>query len=172
MPEIVIEVQTLAAMRPDPEPLGFPVAVNLEGLAGLDTGQDADQTLGNIVPGGYLPSQVVLAHLTGSQILDGAAGAPGHGQGGLLEASGHLENILAKVFQEHPQKGQAIVHALGIKQAAQYTPEDQTVKPRKRPHDICLIFLDKGFHGVFLSVGKFLAPKTETYNQRKTPAIF
>jgi len=35
-----------------------------------------------------------------------------------------------------------------------------------------LIFLYKGFHGVFLSVGKFLDRKTETYNKRKTPAIF
>jgi len=124
MKEIVIEVQTLAAMRPDLEPLGFPVPVNLKGLTGLDTGKDTDQPVCKVIPGGYFSSQVFFANLTGSQISDGAAGAPGRGQGGLLEASSHLEDVLAKVFQEHPQKGQAIVHALGIEQPAQSAPED------------------------------------------------
>ena len=114
MKKIVIEVETLAAMRLDQEPFGLPVAVHLEGLTGLDAAQDADQTLGQLVPGGYVPSQVVLAHLTGSQIVDGAAKPPGHGQGGLLEARGHLEDVVGKVLQQHPQKGQAIVHAIGI----------------------------------------------------------
>jgi hypothetical protein len=58
MQEIVIEVQTLAALWPELEPVRFPVAVNLKGLTGFD------------------------------------------------------------VFQEHPQKGQAIAHALGIEQPA------------------------------------------------------
>ena len=128
MKERVIEVQTFAAMPPDLEPVRFPVAVNFKGLTGLDTGQDTDQPVGHVVPGGYFPSQIVLAHLTGSQILDGAAGTPGRGQGGLLEARGHLDDILGKVFQEHSQKGQAIIHALGIEQPPQDAPEDQTVK--------------------------------------------
>jgi hypothetical protein len=42
MQEIVIEVQTLAAVRPNLKPFRFPVAVNLKGLTGLDTAQDTD----------------------------------------------------------------------------------------------------------------------------------
>ena len=55
---------------------------------------------------------------------------------------------------------------------AQSAPEDETVKPRKGPHDILLIFLYKGFHGGFLSTDKFLAGNPETDDGRKTPAIF
>jgi hypothetical protein len=40
MQEIVIEVQTLAAMRPDLEPSGFPVAVNLKALTGFHTAEE------------------------------------------------------------------------------------------------------------------------------------
>ena len=112
--EIVVEVQTLAAVGPDQEPFGFPVAVNLKGLTGLDAGEDADQPAGQAVPGSHLPGYGFLAHLAGGQILDGAAGAPGRGQGGLLEASRHLKDVLGKVFQQHPQERQAIVHAAWI----------------------------------------------------------
>ena len=124
MKEIVIEVQTLAAMRPDLEPFQFPVAVNLKGLTGLDTGKDTGQPAGQVVPGGDFPSRIILCHLTGSQIFDGAASAPGPSQGGLLDASSHPEDVLGKVFQEHPQKGRAIVHALEIEQPAESPPED------------------------------------------------
>jgi hypothetical protein len=52
MQEIVIEVQTLAALWPELEPVSFPVAVNLKGLTGFDPGKDTAQTVGKIVPGG------------------------------------------------------------------------------------------------------------------------
>ena len=80
------------------------MAVNLKGLTGLHTAKDTDQPLGQVVPGGYFPSQVFLGSLTGSQVLDGAAGAPGRGQGGLLEARGHLEDDWAKSFKSTPKK--------------------------------------------------------------------
>jgi hypothetical protein len=48
MKEIVVEVQTLAAMRPDLEPFKFPVAVNLKGLTGLHTANTISQSIGGI----------------------------------------------------------------------------------------------------------------------------
>jgi len=49
-------------------------------------------------------------------------------------------------------------------------------KARKRPHDIFLIFLDKGFPGVFLSAGKFLGwlqnPKPPTRENARNFSVW
>ena len=94
---VVIQVQALALAVMDFQFAGLAILGHLEGHAGIDAAQHADQSGAYAVAGSNFASDVLFAIAGGVEIADLAAQALGLLQRGLFQAGGQLLAVSRKV---------------------------------------------------------------------------
>ena len=94
---IVIQVQALALAVMDFQFAGLPILGHLEGHAGVDAAQHADQSGADAVAGRNFASNVLFAIAGGVEIADLAAQALGWLQRGLFQVGGQFLAVSREV---------------------------------------------------------------------------
>jgi four helix bundle protein len=146
-----------ALARPEPQATLVAVlgAVVLEGHAGLERGEDADEALLHGVLGEEFPGEILLVDGGRVQIADGPVERAGLGERRLLEALGRGDDELLEVEETDPGGLEEKEHAASADEAQKVTAEDQSVEARKYGSDESSVTRYESFHGVLLGRWSF-----------------
>jgi len=153
---VMVKKQAFADSRLQFEFLLPLVSEHLVTLAGLHDGQDANQSLADVIPLGHLPSQVLLAYLGRGQVHDGAMQPLGLAQRGGFQLFTLFFKEGTQVFQPHSYVPEVVEHPAFDRQDPQSAAQDQAVESTQMTDDIFLVLLYKLFHGVLLVAGSFI----------------
>jgi len=125
---VVVEVQALALAVVDLQLVRLVVLVDLEGHTGIDAAQHADQAALDVVAGGDLTGDVLLAVLGRVEVADLAALLPGLAQRSLFETGGHLQAVGSEVLVRDALRPKVVLQAAGVGKAAQGATEEEAVE--------------------------------------------
>src|SRR5262245_56453641 len=147
MQPVKVVVQTLARSVPQLEHPTFPVGADFEAVAGFDTAENADQSLGNAVCPRDVQREVFLASLAARQIDHRPSRGFRDGGRRLFDGFGQSHAPVSKVLQQHANDSQETHHALAARQPANGASKANPVQATEHAVDVFLVPFDKLMHG-------------------------
>src|SRR5262249_42376255 len=125
---VVVQMQALALAVADLQFPGGVILANLERHAGIDAGQDTNETFAKAIPGGNLSSNVLLGVLGGVEVADLPAELPSLAERGLFQSGCHLLAVLGEVLVGNAGVPQIVLETLAVGNTAQSATKEETVK--------------------------------------------
>ena len=150
MEEVLVDVEALAGTQPEPALVAVRRHVVLEGDAGLQRGQDADEPFLDGGLGEKTSCEILLADRARCDVADRTVEALRLGQRRGLDALGGVGDVLLEVEQSHTGTFQEVEHPVLAPELQQRSAKHKAVEAGQNASDQRAETRYESLHGVLL----------------------